>query len=80
MVVTFLFGAAGTIQFCGMIFSKAPRASLSNQSPGVLMARHEWHSAMTAFSMWPSQFKGEILRYGSADGRPHGKPFVKDLG
>jgi hypothetical protein len=21
----------------------------------------------------------EILRYGSADGRPHGKPFIKDL-
>ena len=53
MVVTFLLGVAGTIQFCGMIFSRAPRASLSNQSPGVSMVPLEWHSVMTAFSMLP---------------------------
>src|ERR1700757_4805686 len=53
MVVTFLLGAAGTIQFFGMIFSKGPPTVFLHQNPGVLMARLEWHSAMTAFSMLP---------------------------
>ena len=79
MVVIFLLGAAGTIQFCAMIFSRAPRASLSNQSPGDLMAPLEWHSATMASSMLPVAIQRKFFVTGRIDGRPHGKPFIKDL-
>ncbi len=38
------------------------------------MAPREWHSATTT-----SSNSKEILRYGSIGGRPHHKPFIKDL-
>src|SRR5437867_10832948 len=61
MVVTFVLGAAGKIQFCGMIFSRAPRASLLDQSPGVSMGPLEWHSAPVACSMLPAAISREIF-------------------
>src|SRR6266576_2271141 len=66
IVVTFLLGAAGTIQFCGMIFSRAPRASLSNQSPEVSMAPLEWHSATMAFSMLPAAIQKKYFATGGS--------------
>ncbi len=44
-VVIFSLEAAGRIRFCDMIFGRAPRASLSSQSPRALMVPQEWHLA-----------------------------------
>src|SRR5437773_10366857 len=54
IVVTFLLGAAGTIQFCGTIFSRAPHAAFAHQSPGVSMVPLAWLSATIAFPMLPA--------------------------
>src|SRR6266536_4861885 len=51
--VIFLLEAAGTIQFCDMMFAGTPRASLPRQSPVVLMAPLEWHSGRMASFMLP---------------------------
>src|SRR5881227_2030225 len=60
-VVIFLLGAAGMIQFSDMIFSRAPRASLSNQNPEASTVPREWHSATTASSMLPAAIQRKFF-------------------
>src|SRR2546423_14431309 len=60
-VVTFSLGAEETTQFCDMIFSRAPRASLSNQNPEASTGPPERQSATTASSMLPAAIQRKFF-------------------